>query len=432
MPEEQTPIRRGLPHREPTNGAGSAHFPRRETADLPADEYDALTDLFLGGDMAEASPQAPVLPTSGLAASLRSRVFDIVVNVSGGSAEAGLLFATYRRGEARQPVAVCRAAGSTSVIAVLADDELNIRPCGTLADAVGALAPIVTHWVIEVDEVGSLDATILQHASRVTIATTADEASVVAAYRAIKNLAGAVSARQELALMVLDRRLDSAARAADKIVRCADAFLGRRLSLVPISTQPLRGVTTMYTGPGVGPAEFLRLFETGGSPRVATPATPPARERRPGVPGRDATPVSGSDRDEAIGVPTPSSLAVTVGGDMTTLSVRCPHAEGVEFAVDARGGLHLLALAAKDGEAAEARAIAQLVTASAWSRAHLGLIAAAEPSVHLSRTAAKPMLHLITDQISQVRHLLDADIRVHLLAPVKSRAGVNWACADLN
>ncbi len=381
--------------------------------------------------MADDAPHAPTLPNPRLEPSgPRARTVDIVVNLTSGSPEAGLLLAAIRRGQVHQTVAVCRLAGSAAV-SVLGDDEFGVRPGGTLAEAIGVLAPIVMQWVLEVDDAAALDPVTLKQGTRVTIATSADEASVVAAYRAIKTLAGIMSPQQELALMVLDRRVECAARAADKIVRCADAFLGRRLSLVPASAEPLRGVTTMYTGPGVTPAEFVRLLETGGATRHAAPASP-SRERRLGVPGRDAAPILGSERGETAGVPTPSSLAVTVGGDLTSLSVRCPHAEGVEFAVDVRGGLHLLALAGKDGEAAEARAIAQLMTACAWSRAHLGLIAAAEPSVHFARTTAKPMLHLITDQISHVRHLLDAEIRVHLLAPVKSRGGVNWACADLN
>lgn len=447
MNEERTPFRRDhASAREPANGAGSMHQAQHRDSRETPDEYDALTELFLGGGMNDVSPNPG--ESSRLTVELGAACtpsIEILVTVSGSSMGAGLVYADGHHAAAGRPVAVCQIGPREASITVLDSHRANGAPVGSLApssftEAVAVASKRASAWVVEVDELSALEllsGTERDRVSRVIVATSSDEASVVAAYRAIKQIASVVPSTRELALLVLDPRVEAASRAADKIVRCADAFLARRIALVAVSPHPMRAVAPLFVGACPAPIAGV-LSQIGGGVSQPTRTTEPSTLRmRQGVPGRDAAPVLGetvAERGEAGTVAAPSSLAVTVGGDLNALSVRCPHAENVEFAVDARGTLHLLALAAGDhgDDAGEAKAVASLLMAAAWARAHHGLIAAAEPGVQLARAAPRPILHLVTDRMRHARHLLDADIRVHLLAPVRSQGGINWACAELN
>jgi hypothetical protein len=102
-----------------------------------------------------------------------------------------------------------------------------------------------------------------------------------------------------------------------------------------------------------------------------------------------------------------------------------PFAPEVRVAFDAAGVLHLLAWAA-DGETAS---VQRLLEASAWASAHETLLRLATGRSAIS-TGTAPILHLFTPDARAVRRLLDAPLRVHVLAPVP--AGASWVAADLN
>lgn len=426
MKEERTPRRNDYPSREPSNGAKPRPDPCAESVEHAPDEYDALTELFLGGVMSHDGQSASEI-VQGAAAVHRRAEVEIVVGVCENSLGAVLHYADGRAGEMGKPVVVVhvtgRDDGSVTILGASGD-----RPSvETLSHAIESASALEPTWIVLVSDAFTGEAARMCGVSRVIVACAADEAGVVAAYRALKSIVS-VQPSMNVGLMVHDAPPEVAARAADKIVRCADAFLGRRIELVSSRSSPMPASKPMFVGPVGGPLEsIIDLLQR----QSAKPE--PARVRE-GVPGRDAVPLGKSARGErrSTTLNVPSSLAETVGGDLSPLTVRCPHAESIEIAVDPRGTIHLLALANAETEGSYEKCVALLIAAGAWVRKHVTLIAAAEVGVRSGSSAAAPVLHLVTDRLAEIRHLLDADIRVHLLAPVRESSGVQWACADLN
>jgi hypothetical protein len=106
----------------------------------------------------------------------------------------------------------------------------------------------------------------------------------------------------------------------------------------------------------------------------------------------------------------------------------------VELGYDSSGVLHLLAQAGESGgnATAEERAMAQLTACSAWATSHLTLIALTAPGVRLLTSGARPVLHLATRNAPAVRRLLDAEVRVHLVATVEVEGKSGVVCVALN
>ncbi len=130
------------------------------------------------------------------------------------------------------------------------------------------------------------------------------------------------------------------------------------------------------------------------------------------------------------------ALALLLDG-LRPVSVLCPYAPGVELALDASGGLHLLIRAEPDdGDDGEQKALSQLLVASAWAEAHAMLLvpalaATGTPAAHAAATQ-RPVAHLFTDRPKRSRRLLETDVRVHLLARVRVGGQSGWYCTALN
>ena len=104
---------------------------------------------------------------------------------------------------------------------------------------------------------------------------------------------------------------------------------------------------------------------------------------------------------------------------LTPLGVECPAARSVQLAADASGRMHLLA------EGADA--LQALSQAAGWAQLHRSLLAQAT-GVALQKDAIEQ--HLFTADAKSVRWLLDADIRVHVLAKTTVRGeSITLACA---
>lgn len=118
----------------------------------------------------------------------------------------------------------------------------------------------------------------------------------------------------------------------------------------------------------------------------------------------------------------PPDLAGLLG--LFALRARCPAAPTVQLALDDRGGLHCLASSAHGGS------IECLTAAGAWARAHTQVLALTtellvEPRVPVCS-------HLFTREPAAVRRVLDADLRVHLLAPVPADPRQRFIAVELN
>jgi hypothetical protein len=128
----------------------------------------------------------------------------------------------------------------------------------------------------------------------------------------------------------------------------------------------------------------------------------------------------------------PSALALLLPG-LRPVSIRCPYAEGIEFAVDRAGTVHLLSRI-EDG-AAEERALSELLVAGAWADAHASMLASSlgqSAALAASGLGAQAELHLFTDRPKASRRLLETSVNVHLLARVEIAGQSGWYCTDLN
>ena len=76
----------------------------------------------------------------------------------------------------------------------------------------------------------------------------------------------------------------------------------------------------------------------------------------------------------------------------------------------------------------QAECVEQLMTVASWSRDHAPILREAHGAID----ARRPVMHLFTDDAKQTRRLLDADVRVHCLAPIRDGGRTLWACVDLN
>ncbi len=127
----------------------------------------------------------------------------------------------------------------------------------------------------------------------------------------------------------------------------------------------------------------------------------------------------------------PSALALLLPG-LRPVSVRCPYAEGIEFAVDREGTVHLLS---RIQDVEEQRALSELLVAGAWADAHASMIAAAlgqSAGLAASGLGSGAELHLFTDKPKASRRLLETSVRVHLLVKVEVAGRSGWYCTDLN
>jgi hypothetical protein len=116
------------------------------------------------------------------------------------------------------------------------------------------------------------------------------------------------------------------------------------------------------------------------------------------------------------------------------MGIRCPYQPSVELAIDAEGGLHLVAmLPERHGPAGPAtEAVATLLAASAWASDHADLLVMAKRELQAARIKAGPELHLMTEDPRWARHVLSTGIRVHLLAVANTNGRTSWVCTDLN
>lgn len=189
-------------------------------------------------------------------------------------------------------------------------------------------------------------------------------------------------------------------------------------------------------------------FAAAAPPAPAAPAFVPPRERvAPFAPAPLAvTPPAAP----AALTPPADSLARRMG-PFERLDVQCPYAGVVELAVCPNGRLHLLAAAGSYTLHDAEFAVQRLLTARAWVDAHLPLLRRAFPMLTTQPGAATATLHLLTDRPREVRHLLDTDLRLHILTPTPVPAPTSlsltaapsvpslapatepqWLCLDLN
>ena len=90
--------------------------------------------------------------------------------------------------------------------------------------------------------------------------------------------------------------------------------------------------------------------------------------------------------------------------------------------MDGRGRLHLLT---------KEESLRELLIVEPWAKAHRELLALA-CAEHLIDPRARIVRHVFTAEPATVADLHQADLRLHVLAPVKVKGETAWYSAPLN
>lgn len=321
-----------------------------------------------------------------------------------------------------------------------------------------------------------------------TLLCGGDDASVVAAYRMLKQRAetDVTVSDKRVGLMIMGADQAQGQAAAQRIRSTADSFLntpvelvGWQKQMIPVHVRqlgtfenvtqlwprlcdwfatleapPVEHVEAPAPQPEPAPAPVVEAPKAKPRPRVQ-PARPvvmdipaPQRRERPrptprrepepapeatptpvaaAAPQSDPTPDTRHPTSEAA--PTLASLIETLPGSVA-LEARCPKVPGAEIVLDQQGALHLLYKQAGDLE----RAITELLAARQWVEEHRRLLALTQRQLKLDEASATS-LHLFTERAELATQLvarLGDQLKLHLIRQVAVGGTSTWVCAPLN
>lgn len=443
-------LRLAIDHENPT----PLPPPRLDQEPTP-DEYTALADLFLSEPKANAQPaEAPSPKTPD--ESKTDRIEALIVG------HLPVMGSAWVRQHARQtardlgrPVALLRLSAGHAALDVFGDTSgiENMVPAADLDAGIRTANHLDPHWMIRTDAVAETTLAGARGIDRRTLLTGADEAAIVAAYRAIKSLLPADPEDlpgSDIGVVIMGADHPDAEAAGRRIGRASEAFLGSKIEVTvgsdQIQTGPattvFRGETALeLTGAIELAASGASMFKLTGAPAPAAPSKPRVSPRpaprtsslEPTLdlpshphssPTRSTPAHSNSARSNSTRpAPTlerhasPAAIVPAASEDgrlpgMRVLAADCPAAHGVQVAVDQQRSPHLIA-EAHDKATAEAAA-ASLQAALSWFRAHESLLV----SLSGQRFTGTVTPHLvISGDPAEIRHLLDAEIVVHLSVP---------------
>ncbi len=349
----------------------------------------------------------------------------------------------------------------------------SISDAITLAAGMGA-----RYWIIQTDEVNEPDLWQLEHVNRITILTGADEAALVACYRALKGIAQttAPESETEIHIAVLGAGPEKAAHAIDRVTRAGDNFLGRRVTGALAAAKIGAGTaSTLFRSSSELPhlREVVETIALLPKPKLTEPFPPSAPSPTPAPVDASGTrehtvrqemsalrelhrreaaqDVDENENDPALhltheqshvveneprehaAISRPETL-VSLIDDIEAIGISCPSAGGVEFGIAQDGRLHLIAHV--DGElnsghpSTQSRAVEDLLVAAAWATSHAKLLMSTHAAIRLDDTLHTPILHIITTKPREARRLLDTNVRVHLV--LRASDDHPWISMELN
>lgn len=117
---------------------------------------------------------------------------------------------------------------------------------------------------------------------------------------------------------------------------------------------------------------------------------------------------------------------------LTLLASRSPYNPRIELAVDDQGVLHLIA-SAVDSANAVSESAGELLTVASWARDHAAILAMAHPAL-LQRVLDTdgPQLHVITDDVRDLRGVMSTGVRLHLATPIAIGGRTQWVCREIS
>lgn len=428
------------------------------------DDFDALTDLFLGPEAVERRETVPMAPELKLAP--RSLDDDdeqdeapealvtetlvlghLPVRANPWVAQYARAAAERVRGGEGGRVALVRLGGGQAGIDLYGLDP-SFRECQSEETVEGALARVACSCdrvIFQVTDTDELSLARSGAMDRVTVLTAGNDAAVVNVYRTIKALAGDVGT---IGVAVMGEEESRARGVIAKLSEAARAFLDVELFEARIIDRmgPTGGAMVYLGACELGHEEIVdrlaALRETGEGDAVVRPVR--AREpeavpieentdetihRDSAVDDAEAPAASRVDRHQDASTPIARpgeedarSLAMSVL-ELKPIGASCPDDEGVVLARDGEGRLHLLC------EDEERRGVERLTAVSSWASKHAKLLKALDVEVIAD---GEVISHLLTREAKGMRHLLDTDVRVHVMRRADERIGTGWVFVELN
>jgi len=423
------------------------------------DDYDALAELFLGGESAhtaaatldkpkvDAGADVEAKPTPGVIADpvetaqstppepnvVRQAKIEALIlgHLPGMASPWATQYAGALAEQLNEPVGLIRLVEGELSIEIVAGAESDSETM-SLEQAIVHVTSRTSRVLVRVDAVHEPQVVSSKLLDAITVICGADEAAIVSSYRTMKGIAGqrphGEPARFQAAIMGVDSH--DAHRALTHLSRAVRTFLDDELTQAPGVQRvgPVRK-TTLCRAPYAGTVEdLLTLIDTAnGSGTGVSSVSDDAPAKKPGI--SPTSPIYQTKRyqpqRQADG-PTAdhstidrSSLSARIHG-LHAIESRCPHCDGIELAADEAGRLHLLM---QDSSST----VGDLLAVKAWTQSHASILCRAEPL--LTESSEPTSLHVFTDQPTAARKLLDTPVHVHLLARADSDG---FVCLPLN
>ena len=432
------------------------------------DDYDALAELFLGGEPrasrrvgagsdepedapVEREPEAPPRPQVVVIPQAGARTAGPAPMEQGTATIEALIlghlpvrsspwvsqYARARAEQLRRPVCLLRVQGDQASLDIFGASE-KVELCPEFGASIDRAREIAQDWIVQVDELNEPALAADDRLHAITLLTSANETAVIAAYRAIKGLASAQSEggdeqahsgrgvdgeHPELRVGIMGASPAESQAAMARLRNACSVFLGKPLELA---------ASVERVGPSGGVPLYRGMLSTD-LPAILTSVSQPTPARAPvTAPATTAEPVREAEPApvvRAVQAPTDpaaaasESLAEHVPG-LTLLAARCPDDSSIELAVDGQGRLNLL----RRGDAPDA--CQRLMAAVGWAARHAQLIALTAPSATPLDVATPPVGRLFVDDPKAYRPMLDSSVRLHLLA--RASADSPWLCLELN
>jgi hypothetical protein len=416
-------------------------------------EYDALADLFLGDDQPAASTPTARTPLRLVDApedappqSTSSSPLPVDAVLLGSlPVYASAWITQFVRAESvrlGQPIALVRTLAGEGSVDILGLDPTEAPPerKASLDDAIETASSLCARFILRTGETSEADLATHEGVASVVVLTGIDEPALIAAYRTLKSLAPrwanrASSPRVRIAAM--GATAEQGRRAFEKIARAARVFLETPLEYAG-HVERIEPAPSVCVFRGPTDADNDAVIRLVNRPRRATPAPPVDDVVHSPEPAPEIeveckpTPVTQTAPDANNSpyarVYQGSGIVARVPG-LAAVPFSIPRCDAVELAADSSGGLHLLALDEDDSNPT-----ASLLAAQAWTKLNRQILAAAcATALGSAIDPDKPAtLHLFTDRPKRVRHLLDADIRVHFVGTVDIGGERAWCVAELN
>jgi hypothetical protein len=408
-------------------------------------EYDALADLFLGEDHPVAGAPAPLRlvdapeETPTKSSSMTSLPVDAVL-LGSLPVYASAWITQFVRAETTrlgQPIALVRTLAGEGSVDILGLDQSGATPARTssLDDAIEIASSLCARFILRTGETSEADLAAHEGVASVVVLTGIDEPALITAYRTLKSLAPRWMNRPSpprVRIAAMGASAEQGRRAFEKIARAARVFLETPIEYAG-HVERIEPAPSVCVFRGPTDADNDAVIRSVNRPRRPTQVDA-AHPSSPEVDFEvECKPAPPEVRMPTIEPPAPlikerSGLTARLPA-LAAVPFEIPRCPGVELAADAKGGLHLLAVDDDDSNPT-----ASLLAAQAWTKLNRQILAAAcATALGSAIDAEQPAtLHLFTDRPKRVRHLLDADIRVHFVGTVDIGGERGWCVAELN